>query len=335
MASSKKLIRLILAGTLAAALLLTGCTTTSEPTDQGSTPAEQPAAQPAPVRIGTLATQDTLPLWVAEEKGYFGENGLDDVQIEIFQSAQELQAAFTAGAVDALMTDVMVAANLHASGTEVVLPTVMLGATTEEGRFAVVGAPGTNFTSMKDLKEVKVGIGTITVTEYVFDKLMAEADVDSDIVKEDVKKMPVRFQLLMSGKLKAASLPEPFVTLAEQGGAKIVPGGDDTKAQNNLSQTVLAVNREFAETPEGGATVDAMLAAWDQAVEDINADPNSFRQTLVDKAKLPAPLANTYEVSTYPKAQAPAAEQVQDVLDWMKERGYLTAEVTPEDLLGK
>lgn len=332
---SNRLMRLMLAAAVAGTMLLAGCGSPSEPAETPDAGAPE-AAKPAAVRIGTLATQDTLPLWVAEEKGYFADNELDDVQIEIFQSAQELQAAFSAGAVDALMTDVMVAANLHASGTEVVLPTVMLGATTEEGRFAVVGAPKTDFASMNDLEGQPVGIGTITVTEYVFDKLAEEAGLDpAAVTKEDVKKMPVRFQLLMSGKLKAASLPEPFVTLAEQGGAKIVPGGDDTKAQKNISQSVLCINREFAETPEGAATVDALLASWDAAVEDINADPNAFRGTLVEKAKLPQPLADSYEVSTYPKAAPPAAEQVQEVLDWMKDRGYLTAEVTPEDLLGE
>lgn len=333
MTLTSRFARTALAAGLAGVLLLTGCTP-QEAEQPEETPAE--TAQPAPIRIGTLATQDTLPLWVAEEEGYFAENGLDDVQIELFQSAQELQAAFSAGAVDGLMTDVMVAANLHASGTEVIVPTVMLGATIEEGRFAVVGAPKTEFKSMADLKGVPVGIGTITVTEYVLDKLAEEGGLAAaDVKKEDVKKMPVRFQLLMSGQLKAASLPEPFVTLAEQQGAKIIPGGDDTKASKNISQSVLVINREFSETPEGAATVEALLAAWDAAVEDINADPNAYRDTLVAKAKLPEPLADTYQVSTYPMAAPPATQQVQEVLDWMKERGYLTAEVTPEDLLGQ
>lgn len=324
---------IVMAVLLVGLIFAAGCAKTEEtPTPEPG--AETPEVSPAAVKIGTLATQDSLPLWVAEERGYFTDAGITDIEIVTFQSAQELQAAFTAGAVNALMTDIMVAANLNASGTKVVLPTIMLGATTDQGRFAIVAAPGQSVASMADLKGVPVGTASLTITEYVLDKLMAEAGVaQADIAKEEVDKMPVRFQLLMEGKLKAASLPEPFVSLAVLQGATIVPGGDDTKAASNISQSVLSVNREFAETDEGAAAVEALLAAWDDAVADINADPNSFRGTLVSKARLPEPLAASYAVSTYPTAQPPSAELVQAVLDWMSDKGYLSAEVKPEDLL--
>lgn len=317
---------------LLVSLTITACASGSDEPEVETEPGTPVAA--APMTIGTLATQDSLPLWVAEERGYFTDAGLAEVEIVTFQSAQELQAAFTAGSVNALMTDIMVAANLHASGTEVVLPTVMLGATPEQGRFAIVAAPGESFASMEDLAGVPVGTASLTITEYVLDALMAEAGVDAaDVEKEEVDKMPVRFELLMSGQLRAASLPEPFVSLAELQGASVVPGGDDTEAESNISQSVLCVNREFAGTAGGEAAVAALLEAWDAAVADINAEPDSFRQTLVDKARLPQPLAASYAVSTYPAAEPPTAEMVSAVLDWMREKGYLSADLAPEDLL--
>lgn len=334
MTSSMRIGRGVLAITLLAALALGGCAKPGSGKDADGAPGGTDAA-PAPVTIGTLATQDALPLWVAEQEGYFTAEGLPKVEIVTFQSAQECQAAFTSGAVDALMTDIIVAAKLRASGTPVVIPTVMLGADTAQGRFAVVAAPGSGITTMKDLAGVKVGIGSATITELVLDRLMAEAGVPaSQVVKEEVPKMPVRFQLLMSGQLKAASLPEPFVSLAVLQGATIVEGGDDTKAAENISQTVLAVNGEFASSAAGAASVRALLAAWDSAIADINASPDSYRGTLVTKAGLPEPLAESYPVSTYPAATPPTAAEVQMVIDWMTERGYLSTDLTPADLLG-
>ena len=322
-------IAFLILGVLAGA----GCTQSDSGGPDGSgLPAE---ITPAGIRIGTLATQDALPLWVAEERGSFEDEGLPEVEIITFQSALECQTAFASGAVDALMTDLIVAANLQGSGTPVNIATVMLGADTAEGRFAVVAAPGSGAATMTDLAGVPVGTASATITEYILDQLMTEAGVAAaDVKKEEVGKMPVRFQLLMEGQLKAAVLPEPFVSLAEQGGATIVAGGDDTKARTNVSQSVLCVSADYAGTAGGRAAVDAVLAAWDVAVAAINADPDSFRQTLVDKARLPVPLAGTYAVSTYPKAAPPTSEQVQMVLDWMTEKGYLKAEVTPEGLLG-
>jgi NitT/TauT family transport system substrate-binding protein len=186
---------------------------------------------------------------------------------------------------------------------------------------------------MAQLAGIPVGVSSATIQEYVLDKLMAEAGVaPADIKKEEVKKVPVRFELLMAGKLKAAALPEPFLTLAEQGGARVV--GDDTKSTSNISQTILGVSAKFAGTPEGAATVKALLKAWDAAVAEINANPDAFRQTLVDKARLPAPLAKTYKVNEYPVAAPPTVSEVQTVLDWMKAKGYLKVEMTPQDLIG-
>ncbi|HSK47307.1 MAG TPA: ABC transporter substrate-binding protein [Coriobacteriia bacterium] len=333
---SNRLLSAMLALALIGALAVTGCTTNGGETEPSGEATSTGEAKAAPIKIGTLATQDALPLWVAEDSGYFKAEGLDDVEIITFQSAQEEQVAFSSGTVDALMTDLIVSANVRASGMPVKVATIMLGADTTEGRFAVVAAPKSGIKTMADLKGVPVGTASATITEYVLDKLAEEGGLAaSDVKKEEIKKMPVRFQLLMAGKVKAASLPEPFVTLAEQSGATIVEGGDDTKAAENISQSVLAVNGDYAASEDGGAALAAVLRAWNTAVVDINDDPNAFRQTLVDQARLPAPLATTYPVSTYPLAAPPSVEMVQSVLDWMQEKGYLKATVTPQDLLGE
>jgi NitT/TauT family transport system substrate-binding protein len=176
-----------------------------------------------------------------------------------------------------------------------------------------------------------VGTSSATIQEYVLDGLMSEAGVASSSVKvEEVKKVPVRFQLLMSGGLKAAALPEPFLSLAEQGGAKIV--ADDTKAKANLSQTVLVFSDAFLAKKGGIETRDAVLKAWDIAANDINKAPNAYRATLVEKAKLPKELAASYTVNTYPMHQLPAKAEVDAVLSWMKDKGYLKSEVTYDQL---
>lgn len=332
MTLTTRMTRAAIAAFLGGALLLAGCTSEAEaPEADTAAPAE-----PVKFTVGTLSTQDSLPLWVAEQIGAFTDEGLPEVEIVTFQSAQECQVALQTGAVDALMTDLIVASNLQATGTPVRLATVMLGATPSQGRFAIVAAPGSGITSIEDLKGVPVGTASATITEYILDRLMEDAGIDqADVVKEEVKKMPVRYELLMAGQLKAAVLPEPFVSLAEKGGATVIEGGDDTKADENVSQSVLAVSREYADTPGGAASIAAVLEAWDAAVTAINADPDSFRGLLVEKAGLPAPLAETYKVSEYPMAAPPEADRIADVLDWMSARGYLSGDVTPEDMLAE
>lgn len=328
-AHTRRALALVLV-TLLASGLLVGCNSPGETTDAAK-PAT-PAAKPVAIKIGTLATEDSLPLWVAEQMGYFATQGIPSVEIVNFQSAQERDVAFASGAIDAFMGDMIASANLEASGARNSIATIMLGADQSQGRFGVVVPPKSTVTDMKSLAGIPVGTSSATIQEYVLDGLMAESGVASSAVKtEEVKKVPVRFELLMAGKLKAAALPEPFLTLAEQGGAKIV--GDDTKAAANLSQTVLVISDEYLAKLGGAATEDAVLAAWDLAVNDINKSPDAYRELLVEKARLPKPLATTYKVNVYPTAQLPTAERVDAILGWMKSKGYLKGDVTIDDLI--
>jgi NitT/TauT family transport system substrate-binding protein len=278
-----------------------------------------------------LTTEDALPLWAAEELGLFDAAGLRSVEIVTFQAAQERDAAFAAGEIDAFMGDIIAAAQLEAGGSPVTIATVMLGATPAEGRFGIVAAPGTDYADLSALAGVPVGTSSGTIQEYVLDGLMRQAGVPADqVVKEEVKKVPVRFDLLMQGQLEAAALPEPLLTLAEAQGAKLL--ADDTTGEN-LSQTILGFSDEYLAEPGGIETMTKLLEVWDQAVAKVNEDPDAWRATLVEQARLPEPIKDTYAISTYPTNDVPDAEQIDAVLAWMGGRGLLQKPVTFEDLV--
>jgi NitT/TauT family transport system substrate-binding protein len=333
MTRTTRMLALVLCAAVVAVAALTGCNSgaTSSQGGSGSTTTE---VKPLPIRIGTLPTEDSLPLWVAQDRGYFATQGIPKVEIVEFQSAQERDAAFSSGAIDAFMGDIIAAANLSAAGKANTIETVMLGADQSQGRFGIAVAPKSTVTTLSELANVPVGTSSATIQEYVLDGLMSESGVPSASVKvEEVKKVPVRFQLLMAGKLKAAALPEPFLSLAEQGGAKVI--ADDAKATSNLSQTVLVFSNSYLGRPGGKLTAEKVLSAWDIAANDINKAPDAYRKLLVDKAKLPASLEASYKVNTYPTHQLPSQADVDAVLNWMKTKGYLKSGVTYEQLTGQ
>jgi NitT/TauT family transport system substrate-binding protein len=331
MTRTTRTLSFVLVACMLAAVGLTGCTKATAPSSSSSSSSTSSAAKPVAVRIGTLPTEDSLPLWVAQDRGYFAIEGIPKVEIVEFQSAQERDAAFASGAIDGFMGDIIAAADLSAAGKPNKIVTVMLGADQSQGRFGIAVPPKSTVTALSQLANVPVGTSSATIQEYVLDGLMSEAGVASSSVKvEEVKKVPVRFQLLMSGGLKAAALPEPFLSLAEGSGAKVI--ADDTTAKANLSQTVLVFSDAYLGKEGGGSTVAGVLKAWDVATNDINKAPNAYRATLVEKAKLPKALEASYKVNSYPTHQLPSKADVGAVLAWMKAKGYLKNDVTYEQL---
>jgi NitT/TauT family transport system substrate-binding protein len=110
-----------------------------------------------------------------------------------------------------------------------------------------------------------------------------------------VPKVPVRYDLLMQGQLKAAALPEPLLSLAEFEGATLL--ADDTTGEN-LSQTVLVFSDEYLSEIGGVDTMSALLEVWDAGAEIVNEDPDAWRDLLVEQARLPEPIKDTYRINS-------------------------------------
>lgn len=281
------------------------------------------------VRVGTMPTEDILPLWVAQAEGLTADG--TEVDVVVFDSAQSLSAALTSGDVDMAMTDIMRAAKLTESGVDMTLEWITLGETADQGRFGILAPADAPYDDLAGLAAyaategdaaASVGVGANTVPEYVFDKLCEEAGV-SGIPTQEVASLPERYSLVASGQLAAAALPASMLALGEESGLKVI--ADDTQGQN-VSQSVMAARTAWAQ--EQPQLAEDVASIWDEAVEKIAADPDAYRDLLAQNANLNSAIAATYPISTYPLAATggalahPSAELVQAVLDWMQERGY-------------
>lgn len=329
--SNRLLIVLLSMLLLAMPVLGTGCTSNHASSDNdtlssgtessGAAEAEAPLRQ---VIIGSLATEDILPLWVAEAENLFEEVGIE-ATVQTFQSAQELSTAIVSGAVDMAMTDIMVSATLTAAGTPVVMEWVTLGTTAEQGRFGIMTSPESGITNLKQLADTPIGVGSCTVPEYVMDKLLEEAGVSAEhIVGEEIKKVPVRYEMMQSNQVAAAALPGSLLALGEASGMVLL--ADDTSGEN-LSQSVMVVREDLGTSRAGIAMIEKVAEAWDSAVARINTNPENYRSLLVEKAQLPDMVRDTYPISVYPTASKPSSSMVNPVLDWMLKKGYLSSEL--------
>jgi NitT/TauT family transport system substrate-binding protein len=283
------------------------------------------------VTVGTMITEDFLPMWVAEQEEIFAQ---EDVRVELmtFQSAQELSTALAAGEIDMAMTDPMVAAALTQGGTEVTMEWVTLGETAQQGRFGIMASPESGVKSLKDLAGKPIGVGSNTILEYVMDKLMEQEGIPTDqVLKEEIRKIPVRYEMMTSNQVAAAALPASLLYLGEQTGMVLV--ADDTTGAN-LSQSVMVARRDFAATDAGAQALGRIQAGWDKAVALLAADPSAYRALLVEKASLPAPVAESYPVSSYPLAKKPTNEMIDPILAWMLEKGYLDAALSYDSSTG-
>lgn len=288
--------------------------------------AASPGLTQEPLKIGILPIVEALPFILMEEEGK-----PENLEIVVFNSALERDAALHGGQIDGGITDPLASAIMAGRGMDVVLASLILGSDPTEGRFAIVAAPESSIKSPEDLKGVPIAISSNTIIEYVTDSLLTEAGLkESEIAKEEIKKMPVRFQMLMSGQVQAATLPDPLAHFALSKGAKLII--DDTGGEN-ISQVVLLFTGKALK--EKGDQIKQMYKAYDRHVDSINGSPDSYRQILVERARLPKPISSTYPVDRFPKAQLPDSDAIERVIQWAREKDLLKESVTFDSLTGR
>ncbi len=277
---------------------------------------------PSPeLKVGVLPDADSLPLLVADAEGLFAAQGLN-IKLVPFKTALERDAALQSGAVDGVVADLLAAALATQGGFEVRVTSLT------DGRYGIVTAPGSGLSKAADLAGVEVGISTNTIIQYAVDSLLSKAGIPADGIKGlAVPKIPVRMELLLSGALKAACLPEPLLTAAQVRGATLVASSDDA----GLRAGVLLFTKK---TVDGRlADLKAFYRAYAAAAAAINANEAKYRPFLVEKAGFPAEVQASYHFVKYAKPRLPTESDVKAVIAWMRVKGLLTAEIVPAALL--
>ena len=267
--------------------------------------------------FGILPVVDTLPLHVAREKGLFAQEGLD-VELVAFQSALERDAALQSGKLDGYFGDLLNTILLISGSQRLGIVATAFHTQKDARMFGIVSAPESGLQTLEGLKGRTVAISKATVIEFLLDLILKKNGQPVDFVqKQDIKQIPIRLQMLLAGKVEAALLPEPLLTLAEIKGGKVL--ADDRGLDTSL--TVLALKRELVEKdPE---LARRFIRAVSKAISMINAKPEAFRDIMMARTRIPAQAADHYRIPVFPEAVPPTPDDVAMAGEWLITQGMV------------
>ena len=323
----KRTFILVLLTVILATLTLTACATPVEEAEPAeSETGEEMAEEVAPLKVAVLPVLDVLPLYIAQENGYFEEAGVEVEAVPV-TSAVERDQLMQAGEIDGMLNEIATTALFNRDGVKIQAVIASRVATSDGPIFRIIASPSSEIETPADLAGVPIGVSVNTVIEYLTDRILEEEGLSSDqIVSESVPSIPERFQLLMEGQLQAATLPDPLAQAALEAGAKLVVEDSDYPF---YSLSTLTFSVETIESnPEG---LRRFLIAWDRAVQDLNADPEAYRGLFLEKVPTPESVQETYEIPPFPSNQVPTADQWADVNDWLLDKGLIESALPYEE----
>ncbi|MBL7006598.1 MAG: hypothetical protein ISR78_05930 [Spirochaetia bacterium] len=253
------------------------------------------------IRIGIMPDAGALPLLL-----------MDTVEVIPFLSAKERDTAMQLGEIDGMMTD-MVSVLAH---NQKDIPMKVL--TLTESRFMIVGTP--EFTEDQTWT---IGISDNTVIEYMVDQLADGIVLD----KVAIPQVPVRMEMLGSGKIPLACLTDAMAWPLLSRGFQIIRD----QQGSNLEPAILAFSSLFLDKSE--KRIETFADDWNRIAAEINKDPDSYRELLIEKVRLPDIEGFPYPLPYFRSITLPTEAQVNSVITWFTGKYGLDKPVSYQDLM--
>lgn len=268
------------------------------------------------LRIAVFNVSSALPFYVARERGYFAEVGIDPQAVPL-QTAPLIVQAMVAGDVDAASNLVTLeGANINARRANTAVYIALNGQSARYQMEQFVVRPGWNAGSLKDLKGARIlsapGPANMSAARSVLAAVGLQEGRDYTLTEQQ---MGVHVGALAAGSFDAAYTLEPQATIAERQGAA-----------RRLEAGVIAthlIGRPDAQAWAAGAALTGkclqekpqlaqrFAAAWAKACATIRTDP-SVRELLVPFMNTSAELAPSIPLVNFTMVKDMAPQEIAD-----------------------
>jgi NitT/TauT family transport system substrate-binding protein len=263
----------------------------------------EPAAAQDKVRVGVFPVSSSLPYFVADQRGFFKDEGIETEMVKLIGGPPNIAAMIT-NQIDAsavLVTIEGMNADLKKPGVAMYISLNSQNRTYQMEQFVVrTGYPAT---SLKDLKGAKImsAPGPANVT-------MAKAALAAVGLKEgdytiDQLDMAEHVAVMKAGTFDAGYTLEPNAsTMRKLGVARTIESGviaHYVLGNPNANAFVggCALTSDFINSRPDVAK--RFAAAWAKAVNFINTDPQDARKYLLNNTFTPPDVVDTVPMIRY------------------------------------
>lgn len=279
-------------------------------------------AKTKPLIIGILPDIHSMPFVIAQEKGFFQDEGID-VRIEKFKSAMDRDAALQAGKLDGVISDLLAVAFFQDGG----FPIKVTSRT--EGDYSLVVSKASGIKDIMDLKDKEIAVSKNTIIEFVTDEILVKNGLPTSAIKKVViPQIPTRLEMLQNGKLSAATLPEPMASIAVQNGAVLLSSADAFK----IKPSVMAFSEKALKDKE--MEIKKLYRVYNRAALYLNnTKREDYIDILVEKGSLPPKAKEAMILPKFTPATLPTREDVRAVIDWLNAKNLTNKSYTYEDIV--
>ncbi|AKL95690.1 ABC-type nitrate/sulfonate/bicarbonate transport system, periplasmic component [Clostridium aceticum] len=281
MKKTKKLIVLL----MALLMLLVGCSTTTSKTAD--------ASEKTKIRLAAQATSGQVFQFLAEDKGYLEEEGVD-VELVYINNGSDAFSALSSGQVDVIST----------YGTGGPLIQIANGQEfTIFGGYMIIGAtpvfamPDTVYNSVEDFRGKKIAIMRGGTPDIVLKGILHDAgfDLEKDVTFVEMKRNPDVMEAVRNGEVDFGAVSTGFELQIAEAGMKIVLWPDELWPNHSCCR-MIAKTSWLEENPEAA---QKLLRAYLRAEEAMQEDMGRVVELTVENLDMSVETAESFLLSPH------------------------------------
>jgi NitT/TauT family transport system substrate-binding protein len=257
------------------ALGLSACGSDDGATDAGATtaaPAKIAGAEPGTIRMATEPWLGYGPWYVAQDNALFEAQGIEKVDIKLFDSDAPLNAALLAGEVDVANIATHTALRFAAAGAPI---TIVLQLDNSLQADAIIAEEG--IASVADLKGKTVAYEEGTTSDLLLNYALGLEGLSGDDITKSLGKAAEVGTTLLAGRVPAAVTYEPYIseTLKKKAGFKVLAAAD---IKPGLISDVLVVRNDYLKDHPG--QIAALVRTWQAAVDEYTTNTAGAQKSI-------------------------------------------------------
>lgn len=289
------------------------------------------------VRVGYKANANYIPLFVALENDYFGEEGVK-VETFRFDSTNTLMNAFAAGELDATPTgNVIVSYSLENTqpGLFKMYTPVFYNDERHPENFIV--RKGSGIKKYSDLEGKNIGVNKGVFSRTMLKKFLEKQGVKDFTIVELSSNL--QLQALESGQIDALLSLEPYPTIGvEKGIAEYLEGGSVYTKTVGFSPSFSGgvVSTKFLE--EHPEEAEKFISAMEKSIDFISEDLDESKRILPKYIAIEEDIAEKITLPEYYFVEDLDSEKtmlIQKTADFLYNEGLIRERVEIKDLLLK
>ncbi|HHV30737.1 MAG TPA: ABC transporter substrate-binding protein [Clostridium sp.] len=322
----KKRILISLISLLLASTLLSGCGGQRAQKAGSEDPKEKKELKK--FSIGYLASPGHVLYFVAKEKGFFEEEGLD-VELFLFTNSGEGLNAISSGKVDAGSFGTAAPLTFISKGTDF---TIFGGQQTEGHGIVALPEKAKEFTDLNSFKGKTIATVRLATGDVIFRAALTEAGIDwkNDLTINELDSPAAVIEAVKKGSVDAGIVWTPFIKLGEKQGLQIVKYSGDLVKMHTCCRQV-ALSSKIKEKPEDFVRFEAaLIKAYKFYLENQDETVDIIsKYAKVDKDIIKE---ETYGGHIY-SIPDPDKDGVIKFWDLINKSGYITSDLNIEDYI--